>query len=125
MRLITASLAAACAATLAPLATAAPTRITDVDFIAANHCLGLESSRQLGTPEAAAALKQFVKAQSWGRDPFIYDRADQARDDALSDAGRGGIDRKARLVAERDGVCQTFLAETNTAAASAPARNLQ
>ncbi|HUO12466.1 MAG TPA: hypothetical protein VMU37_06885 [Caulobacteraceae bacterium] len=124
MRLITVSLATLCAAAFAPLATAAPAHVTDVAFIAANRCLGLESSKQLGSPDAAAALQRFVNAQSWGREGAVYDRADEARDDAIAEAGRGGTDHRARLVAERDGVCQSFLS-TTSAAAAAPARSLQ
>jgi len=132
MRLVTATLAAACVASIAPLALAAPVspgresldRVSDVQFIEANRCLGLMSSKALGGPDTSA-LQRFIKAQSWGRDGYVYDRADQARDDATREAGRGGADRRAKLTAEVDGVCQTYLADTSTASAARPAHSLQ
>lgn len=125
MRLVTASLAAALAAAIAPLAFAAPeARVSDVQFIEANRCLGLMSSKALGAGDPSA-LRRFIKAQSWGRDGFVYDRADQARDDATREANRGGADRHARLTAELGGVCKTYVADTSTASVGAPARSLQ
>jgi hypothetical protein len=125
MRLVTASIAAALAAVVAPLAVAAPVHINDIQFITANQCLGLMSSKALGTTDAAA-MKHFIHDQSYGRDGSVYDRADQARDDAESDANRGGTDHRARLIAERDGVCHDLLrGATSTAAADGPTRTLR
>jgi len=125
MRLVTASIAAALAAVVAPLAFAAPVHITDVQFITANQCLGLMSSKSLGTTDAAA-MQRFIHDQSYGRDPGVYDRADQVRDNAESDANRGGTDHRARLVAERDGVCRDLLGgATSTASSGGPTRTLQ
>ncbi len=103
-------------------AAAAPAQLSDAQFIAANRCLGLMSSKSLGTPDAAA-LKKLIDAQTSGRDGWIYDKADEARQDAVRQAGRGGEDEHARLVAERDGVCRTFLTDTATAAQPAPSRS--
>jgi len=102
---------------VATLASAAPARLTDVQFVAANRCLGLVSSRTLGTSDAAA-LKAFVSDQSHNRDALAWERADQARDDALSEANRASGERKARLTAERDGACQAYIAPAVQAATS-------
>jgi hypothetical protein len=106
--------------TLAAAATsvtvAAPVRLSDAQFIAASRCAGLLTSKALGTSDGGA-LTKFVKEQSWGRSGYIYDQADQARDQAQIDAGRSGAEEHARLIAERDGVCRTFL---DTATAGAP-----
>jgi hypothetical protein len=53
-------------------------------------------------------MAQLVKSQTGGRVGYIYDRADQARDDAQREANRGGS-QGPRLVAERDGVCHGFI----------------
>jgi hypothetical protein len=123
MRLATAVMAAAALAATAASAVAAPARIGDSQFLAANRCLGLMTSHALGTPDAAA-MRQFVKDQSWGRVGLIYDQADQARDDARRAADRGDTDARVRLTAERDGVCHSFLAaQTTTSSAHGDSRS--
>jgi hypothetical protein len=97
---------AACAAG-APALAEQPTHLTDVQFVEANRCLGLMTSKALGTPDASA-MAQVVKSQAGGRIGYVYDRADQARDDAQREANRGGS-QGPRLVAERDGVCRGFI----------------
>ena len=102
---------------------AAPERLTDVQFISANRCLGLMSSKALGTPDAEA-LRKLLKDQNGGRDAYIYEKADQAREDAQAEAARGGAERTARLVAERDGFCRTFLAPASTATTAGARQSL-
>ena len=116
MRLATPIAAGLVLAAAATTVTAAPTRLNDVQFIAANRCLGLMTSKSLGTSDAAA-IRQVVRDQSWGREAYVYDKADQARDEAQSDAGRNGVDLRARLTAERDGLCHSFLDVARTAGA--------
>jgi hypothetical protein len=115
MRLLTtaALIAATCAAS-APAMAAQPAHLSDVQFVEANRCLGLMTSKSMGTADAAA-LAQFLKTQNGGRVSFIYDRADQARDDGRRAADRAGQDN-ARLVAERDGVCRSFVGSGSGAA---------
>jgi len=125
MRLVTAALAVAALSASAVAAVAAPVHVDDAQVLAANRCLGLMSSHTLGTPEAAA-LRQFIKDQSWGRVSFVYDQADALRDAAVRQAGRSDPDLRARLTAERDGVCHTFLElETTTAASRGAPRSIQ
>jgi hypothetical protein len=117
MRPLTAvALLALAAAAGAPAAFAAPpTHLSDVQFVQANRCLGLMTSKTLGTQDASA-MSQLVKAQTGGRIGYVYDRADQARDDAQREANHAGAEN-ARLVAERDGVCRSFIGSGSTEAA--------
>jgi hypothetical protein len=117
MRFVTAALTIAALCASAAVASAAPARISDVQFIAANRCLGIESAKNLGAPDVDA-LRQLVKTQEWGRDAFVYDKADQAREDGQRDASRSGAENNLRLTGERDGVCRS-LASITTASTSA------
>ena len=121
MRLST-GLAAVAGLSLAAVAVAAPVQLSDTQFIAANRCLGLMSSKALGTPDAAA-MKQLIDSQTSGRDQFIYEKADEARQDAARQAGGGSEDLHARLTAERDGLCRSLLGHTTAAAQPSPSRS--
>jgi hypothetical protein len=103
------------AAAAAPAFAAQPTHLNDVQFVEANRCLGLMSSKSLGTQDANA-MSQLVKAQTTGRIGYVYDRADQARDDAKRQAEHAGADN-SRLIAERDGLCRSFIGSGSTEAA--------
>jgi hypothetical protein len=121
MRLVTVAIAVATLAGGAVPAFAAPAQIGDAQFIAANRCLGILSSKNLGAPDAAAALKVFIKDQSWSRPSEIYDAADDARDEGYRDASRGGAANDIGLTRERDGVCRRFLSQTTASVGGAPA----
>jgi hypothetical protein len=122
MRSVTATLTIVAACASAAVAVAAPARISDVQFIAANRCLGIESTKAFGTPDAEA-LRQLVKTQNWGRDAYVYDKADQARDDGAREASRSGAENSLRLASERDGVCRS-LASTTTASTGGASHNM-
>ena len=115
---VAALLALTCAAG-APAFAEQPTHLTDVQFVEANRCLGLMTSKALGTPDAGA-MAQLVKAQTGGRIGYIYDRADQARDDAQRQANHAGPDN-SRLVAERDGVCRSLIGSGSSEASGSHA----
>ena len=119
MRFITSVAFAAVACASAATAFAQPAHLNDVQFIAANRCLGLMSSKTLGTPDAPA-LAKFLD-NDYGRMPLAYDEANEARDDARRQANRSNADTNARLIAERDGVCRQFVGAAFTAAAAHPA----
>jgi hypothetical protein len=115
---------------VAGFAAASPTRLNDVQFVAASRCLGIISSKALGTGDAAA-LASYVDQQSRSRDVIAQDRADEAREDAMHEANRVAGERKDRLIAERDGACQAYIAPTSQAGGGAahgggagPARTL-
>jgi hypothetical protein len=119
MRFITSAAFAVVACASAATAFAQPAHLSDAQFIAANRCLGLMSSKTLGTPDAAA-LAKFLD-NDFGRMPLAYDEANEARDDARRQANRSNADTNARLIAERDGVCRQFVGAAFTAAAAHPA----
>jgi hypothetical protein len=118
MRILTIAATAAVVCATAATAFAAPARLSDVQYIAANRCLGLMSSKALGTPDAAT-LAAYLRIQGNGREGFVWDRADQARDEGRSDAGHGGAATIARLTAERDGLCHDFVAAAQVTADTA------
>jgi hypothetical protein len=117
MRFVTAAITIAAACASAAVASAAPARISDVQFIAANRCLGIESTKNLASPDVDA-LRQLVKSQDWGREAFVYDKADQAREDGQREASRNGAESNVRLTSERDGLCRSLLSTTTAAATS-------
>jgi hypothetical protein len=117
MRFITATLTMAAACASAAVAVAAPARLSDVQFLAANRCLGIESAKGFTTPDTDA-LRKLVKDQNWGRDSYIYDKADQARDDGQREASRSGAESNVRLASERDGVCRALISTTTASTPS-------
>lgn len=103
---------------------AAPQRLLDVQFIEANRCLGLMSAKSTTTPDGAA-MKAYVERQGWTRMPAVIDAGDQAREDAQSAASRASGYSREQLIAERDGVCRTFVAATTAAAAGNGGSSMQ
>jgi hypothetical protein len=122
MRFVTATLTVAAACACAAVAVAAPAHINDAQFIAANRCLGIESTKAFASPDVDT-LRKLVKDQNWGRNSATFDMADQARDEGQRDASRSGAENNVRLASERDGVCRA-LASTMTAAAPSGAHNM-
>jgi len=95
-------------------AAAAPDRMSDAQFIAANRCLGLMQSKALATPDALT-LASLLKAEGGSRLGIVLEQADEARDDAERLASRAGDEARARLVRERDGPCQAYLPAASVA----------
>ena len=121
MRFLTATLTIAAACASAAVAVAAPARLSDVQFIEANRCIGIESTKTFASPDVDA-LRKLVK-DNYGRDSYIQDKADQARDDGQRDASRSSADVNQRITAERDGVCRA-LVSTTTASTPSGAHNM-
>jgi hypothetical protein len=80
------------------------------------------TSKTMGTQDASA-MSQLIKSQTGGRIGYVYDQAEQARDDAQRQANHAGPDN-SRLVAERDGVCRSFIGSGSTEAAGAHSASL-
>ncbi|HVN01827.1 MAG TPA: hypothetical protein VMT68_16625 [Caulobacteraceae bacterium] len=118
MRFYTAAFTVAAFCAAAATAVAAPARLSDAQYIALNRCLGIESSKSLGTAHEAA-FRQLVKTQDWARQSYIEEKADEARQTAADESANSSAALNAKLVAERDGVCRSFL-ETTTASTPAP-----
>lgn len=90
-------------------ATEASARMSDQDFIRANRCAGLIASAELdGGPQDVAAITAKLRTEANSRPGFVADMGDRARSSASREARHANDERKARLVAERDGVCRTY-----------------
>ena len=106
------------AATLpASLVFAAPSHLTDTQYLAVARCDGLASSKALGASDAAS-LDAVFKSEGRGRVSEVTDRADEARSNAIREAGHAGATGKLGLIAERDGACQVLAHGAGAASAS-------
>ena len=84
-------------------------RAPDTTFLHASRCAGLLQSAKLGPPDGEA-IKAYLKAQRRGRNPAVLDMGEKKQRDAGFEAGRADADQKAKLLAEREGVCKTYSA---------------
>ncbi len=96
---------------------AAASSMTDAQYLALARCDGLASSKALGVADVSTLAGMF-KAQGAGRTPAVSDRADEARSDAVRQAGHAGATGKLGLIAERDGACQAWARGAGAASAS-------
>jgi hypothetical protein len=101
------------AATLAAgSASAASSKVTDVDYLKANRCKGLATS--ITGVVDAASLDSFIRSQGASRQAYVVDRGaeefSRARREAKSQ------DRKERLTAELTGPCQAYLSGASSVA---------
>ena len=104
---VTAAALAAGASVLATAALASTSHLTDAQYIAAAHCQGLFDSHSLG-PVDASGFDKMMRNEGAFRLPAVLDRADEARNSALSAASRAhGLQRTA-LVTERDDACSVW-----------------
>jgi hypothetical protein len=108
------AIAAVCATTAA---IAAPTRMTDAQYLGAVRCQALMSSPALGKVDTAG-ISAVIKSQGGGRVDALFDRADEVRSDALRQASRADATGRASLIAERDGACQALASNGSGMAAT-------
>lgn len=101
-------------------AVAAPARLTDTQFLQLSRCRALVASAELGGGDPKP-IDAVLKTESRGREPYIADKAQSLQDEAASAARHAGAERKARLVAERDGVCQSLMGAQTSVAGGTPA----
>lgn len=106
-KLVLSTLAATIMATAAAPAFASD-RWTDGQYLQANRCLALAQSATLGELPAGDLAAQ-IKSQSFGRGSSITDRGVSLQAEAARQGKTKDSERKAKLLAERDGVCKTFL----------------
>ena len=90
------------------LAAAASERWTDGQFLQANRCLALAQSSALGELPTGDLGAQ-IKSQASGRSSIITDRGVSLRAEAARQGRTKDDERKAKLLAERDGVCKAYL----------------
>ncbi|MBS0410779.1 MAG: hypothetical protein JSR86_12755 [Proteobacteria bacterium] len=102
-------------------AVAAPTRLTDTQFLQLSRCRALVASAELGGGDLKA-IDAVLKSEGRGREPYITDKAQSLQDEAVRAARHPSADRKARLIAERDGVCQSLMGPQTSVAGGTPAK---
>ncbi|HXV01673.1 MAG TPA: hypothetical protein VG166_14360 [Caulobacteraceae bacterium] len=88
-------------------ALAAPSHLTDSQYIAAARCQGLFDSRALGSSDASV-IDKVVKDEGATRTPDVFLRADDARSNAGREARNASPTSRSALAAERDGACQAY-----------------
>ncbi len=111
------SLMMSVAAISATAAVAQPARFSDAQYIAASRCEGLMQSTALGRQDTSA-IDKVLKSQATARENMVFDRADDAREQALQAARHSGVYSKAALIAEREGVCRALVGAPTVAAVS-------
>jgi hypothetical protein len=107
-KLVFSTLVAAAVASTAAPALAASDRWTDGQYLQANRCLALAQSAALGEVPVGDLVAQ-IKSQGFGRGSSITDRGVSLQAEAARQGKTKDGERKAKLLAERDGVCKAFL----------------
>lgn len=100
-----AAIALAVTAALAATSASAAARVSDVDYLRANRCKGLATG--IDGVVDVAALDSFIKSAGASRAPYIVQRAGEEFQRAKREAR--SEERRARLTAELNGVCQAYL----------------
>ena len=96
-------------------ALAAPAHLSDGEYLAAARCRALIASPVLGKGDTAA-IDALLKGQAQRRVGFISDKADEVQRDTQRVVGHADADGKAKLIAERDGVCRAYAGASMTSA---------
>ena len=101
------------AATLAAgSASAASSKVTDVEYLKANRCKGLATT--ITGVVDTASLDSFIKSEGAGRQAYVVDRG--ANEFARARKEAKSQDRKERLTAELTGPCQAYLSGASSVA---------
>ncbi|MET3667600.1 hypothetical protein [Caulobacter sp. 1776] len=107
-KFVLSTLAATLMVSVAAPALAASERWTDGQFLQANRCLALAQSSALGALPADDLAAQ-IKSQTFGRGSNITDRGTSLQAEASRQSKTKDEIRRAKLLAEREGVCKTYL----------------
>jgi hypothetical protein len=94
------------ALTAASTASAKP-ELSDAAYLQAARCVGLASSKNLGTADPKAMQTWFQSASN-AKPQFLVDQADDARQLAKSEADHANDRTKPMLQAELSGQCASF-----------------
>ncbi len=93
-------------------------RASDAGYLRAARCQGLAHATELGSVDTTA-IDAYVKAQSTARSDTLRRQAKavglEARADAMS------VGKRARLTAERDRLCKSWISSTQVASSGATA----
>jgi len=106
--LLTAMFAASALATAAHAGTA----VSDFDFLQAARCRGLAASDGLGKLDTAS-IDAFLKKEANNRESHVLNSARAKISGAQKDGDKAAGAKKEKLLAERSGVCSTFLSVSN------------
>ncbi|MCC7265858.1 MAG: hypothetical protein IT546_00810 [Caulobacteraceae bacterium] len=82
-------------------------RASNAEYLQAARCAGLVRSMSPNRSDVRA-VDAFLVAQSRRRNPIVLDMADKRFVDVHTEAVRGGLEKRAALLAEREGVCRSY-----------------
>nr|WP_295107864.1 hypothetical protein [uncultured Caulobacter sp.] len=99
-------IATAAVASFASVAHAGP--VTNLQFLEAARCRGLAGSENLGKLDTAA-LDAFLRTEASARDPAALNSAQNKMKSAAKEADAASGDKKAKLLAEREGACGAYM----------------
>ncbi|MBO9545419.1 hypothetical protein [Caulobacter sp.] len=99
-------IATAAIASFASVANASP--VTNLQFLEAARCRGLAGSENLGKLDTAA-LDTFLRAEGGSRELAIRVSAQKKIQAAAKEADGADGEKKAKLLAERDGACAAYM----------------
>jgi hypothetical protein len=91
------------------LAGVAQAGVSNLEFLEAARCRGLAASDNLGKLDTAA-LDAFLRDQGSSRDLAVRTSASNKMQAALKEANAAEGDKKAKLIAQRDGACAAYIA---------------
>ncbi len=98
---------ASLAALAATSASAQPGPLSDVAYLQAARCVGLASSKALGSNDVKG-MTAWLQSESMRRQPFIVDKGDEMERQAKYEADRADDMAKPRLQAELSGQCASL-----------------
>ena len=99
-------IATVAAASLAGAAHAGP--VTNLQFLEAARCRGLAGSENLGKLDTTA-LDTFLRTEGSARDLAVRTSAQNKIKAAQKEADAADGDKKAKLLAEREGACGAYM----------------
>lgn len=83
--------------------------VSNLSYLEAARCRGLAASENLGKLDTTA-LDAFLRAESPSRDLAVRTSANNKMQAALKEANAAEGDKKAKLIAKRDGDCAAYIA---------------
>ena len=103
-------------------AAAAPTHLSDVQYMQAARCQALVASPALGKGDTTR-IDALMKSEGASRIDYVHDKADEMRRQTTRLAADANPERRASLIAERDGACQAFASNGSNMAATSSGAN--
>ncbi|ADG10081.1 hypothetical protein B7G68_08200 [Caulobacter segnis] len=88
---------------------AAQAGVSNLDYLQAARCRGLAASENLGKLDTTA-LDAFLRDEGSARELAVRTSASNKMQAALKEANAADGEKKAKLLAQRDGACATYIA---------------